>query len=211
MIDTCISAYCVISDNKIVINGETYFKDNASQDFNEFIKAAYRFSNINYLKFFKMDRLCKLGFVAADLLIKQTQILEKYDSKNIAIVFSNRASSLDTDRDHQQSINDRDNYFPSPSVFVYTLPNIVTGEISIRHKIYGENIFFISNQFDENLLYNYVNTLFSSSSADCCMAGWIDIDKNSYKAIIYIIEKSTNNSKDIIFDTENLKKLYTKY
>lgn len=211
MIDTCISAYCVISDNKIVINGETYFKDNASQDFNEFIKAAYRYSNINYLKFFKMDRLCKLGFVAADLLIKQTQILEKYDSKNISIVFSNRAASLDTDRDHQQSINDRDNYFPSPSVFVYTLPNIVTGEISIRHKIYGENIFFISNQFDENLLYNYVNTLFSSSSADCCMAGWIDIDKNSYKAIIYIIEKSTNNSKDIIFDTENLKKLYTKY
>ena len=211
MIDTCISAYCVISDNKIVINGETYFKDNASQDFNEFIKAAYRFSNINYLKFFKMDRLCKLGFVAADLLIKQTQILEKYDSKNIAIAFSNRASSLDTDRDHQQSINDRDNYFPSPSVFVYTLPNIVTGEISIRHKIYGENIFFISNQFDENLLYNYVNTLFFSTSTDCCMIGWIDIDKNSYKAIIYIIEKRTNNSKDIIFDTENLKKLYTKY
>ncbi|OFX23971.1 MAG: hypothetical protein A2033_06815 [Bacteroidetes bacterium GWA2_31_9] len=210
MIDTCITAYCVINDNKIVINGETYFKDNESQDFNEFIKAAYRFSNINYLKFFKMDRLCKLGFVVADLLIKQTAILEKYDSKNISIVFSNRASSLDTDREHQQSINDRNNYFPSPSVFVYTLPNIVTGEISIRHKIYGENIFFISNQFDEKLLYNYINTLFSSSSTDCCIAGWIDIDKNSYKAIIYIIEKSTNNSKDIIFDTENLKKLYIK-
>ncbi|OFX49874.1 MAG: hypothetical protein A2046_16145 [Bacteroidetes bacterium GWA2_30_7] len=211
MIKYYISAYCVIKDNKTVINGETFFQGNESQDFNEFIKATYRFSKINYLKFFKMDKLCKLGFVAADLLINQTGILKSYDSKNIAIVFSNKAASLDTDREHQHSIIDRNNYFPSPSVFVYTLPNIVTGEISIRHKIYGENIFFISNQFDENLLFNYVNTLLNNFSTDCCITGWVDVDKNSYKAIIYIIEKSTIGSKDIIFDTENLKKIYTKY
>lgn len=211
MTNYCISAYCVINNSKIVINGETFFDYNESSDFNEFIKAAYRFSKINYLKFFKMDNLCKLGFVASDILINKSRILEKYDPKNIAIVFSNRASSLDTDRVHQKTINARNNYFPSPSVFVYTLPNIIIGEISIKHKIQGENIFFISNQFNEKLLFNYIRTLFYSTSTDCCITGWIDIDKNSYKAVIYIIEKCINHTKDIIFDTENLKKIYTKY
>ena len=41
----------------------------------------------------------------------------------------------------QETIQHADSYYPSPALFVYTLPNIVTGEIAIRNKYYGETSF----------------------------------------------------------------------
>ncbi len=102
-----------------------------------FFTAAYRYFNISYAKFFKMDNLCKLGFLASELLLrKRKNISEKYPGDEVGILLSNAGSSIDTDRNHQKSISERDEYFPSPSVFVYTLANIVIGEICIRHKLY---------------------------------------------------------------------------
>jgi hypothetical protein len=68
-------------------------------------------------------------------------ILKDEDHSRTALVFANRSSSLDTDFKYQESINSQENYFPSPAVFVYTLPNICVGEISIKHKMQTENAF----------------------------------------------------------------------
>ena len=102
----------------------------------EFFTAAYRYFNISYAKFFKMDNLCKLGFLASELLLQGKNISEVYRGDEVGLLLSNAGSSIDTDRNHQKSISKRDEYFPSPSVFVYTLANIVIGEICIRHKLF---------------------------------------------------------------------------
>ena len=99
-----------------------------------------------------MDNLSKLAFLAADLLLKNE--VNEGEENNIALLFANKSSSLDTDVKHQESIADRQNYFPSPAVFVYTLPNICMGEISIRHKLYTENSFFIFAQFNAEFFAN---------------------------------------------------------
>ena len=65
-----------------------------------------------------MDNLCKLAFLSAEIVLNDSDILK--EERNVALVFSNNASSLDTDRKHQEAINDKDNYYPSPAVFVYT-------------------------------------------------------------------------------------------
>ena len=62
------------------------------------------------------------------------------------MVFANSNSSLDVDIKHNASIADKEKYFPKPAVFVYTLPNIMLGELSIRHLLRGENIFFVSEK-----------------------------------------------------------------
>ena len=93
-----------------------------------------------------MDSLSKLAFLAGDILLNEELSIE--EENNIALVFSNKASSLDTDRKHQESIQNQENYYPSPAVFVYTLPNICIGEISIKHKLYSENSFFIFDSFN---------------------------------------------------------------
>src|SRR3712207_7060242 len=51
---------------------------------------------------------------------------------------------------YEQTICHRAQFFPSPSVFVYTLPNIVTGEIAIRNHYHGETHFFVIPRSEEH-------------------------------------------------------------
>ncbi len=182
----------VIAENKIFINDtEDYTeKDINKHDFAKFAKSVYKHYNIKYPKFYKTDNLSKLGFLAAEILLMNTDILSKYKSEEIAVILSNESSSLDTDAKYQETIKDRKNYFPSPAVFVYTLANIVIGEICIRHKIKGENTVFIEKDFNKNFIFNYADILFNEEKARLCLAGRINYnypDKN-YKAELYLLE-----------------------
>ena len=92
-----------------------------------------------------MDSLSKLGWLAAEILLKDSFNKEALSVRKMSgLVFANANSSLDTDIKYYETAKD----IASPALFVYTLPNIVIGEICIRHNFKGENAFFISEQFD---------------------------------------------------------------
>lgn len=196
-----IKSYCHIKNHNISVNGELLFNDN-SEEFSAFIKSAYKFLETDYSKFFKMDNLSKLAFLAADVLLKNENLNE--EENNIALVFSNKASSLDTDRKHQAAIENDAEYFPSPAVFVYTLPNICLGEISIKHRLYSENSFFIFERFNAEHLQLYTNSLLQSKKAEEALCGWVDFDENSYDAFLYLVEKEGK----IEHNTEEITRLY---
>ncbi|MBU2938203.1 3-oxoacyl-ACP synthase [Lacinutrix sp. C3R15] len=195
-----IKSFCSIKNNQVSLNGSVVYKDEENS-FSQFIKAAYKQQNSKYPKFFKMDNLSKLAFLAADILLKNEN-LSKEKENNIAIVFSNKSSSLDTDRKHQESIQNKESYFPSPAVFVYTLPNICIGEISIKYKLYSENSFFIFDSFNATHLLTYTNSLLSSNKANQVLCGWVEFDdENNYQAFLYLVStKGTtkHNKQDII-------------
>ena len=146
-----ISDYCSIRNNTVVLHGQTTYAD-AGSGYQEFLTGVYQHFKVSYPKFYKMDNLSKLGFLTAELLLRNKNIHQQYTGNEVGIILMNASSSLDTDRHHQHTILDRNNYFPSPAVFVYTLPNIVIGEISIRHKITGEGTFFVQEKFDPSFL-----------------------------------------------------------
>ena len=137
-----------ITPNGTILNGDTISTANIAGLYREFVG--------DYPKFFKMDSLCKLGFIGAELLLKDISAEEK---ENAAIILFNRNGSLITDRNYQKTITD-DNYFPSPALFVYTLANIVTGEIAIRNKIYGESSFYVLNNPDVDLMNDIINNAY---------------------------------------------------
>lgn len=198
-----IRSYCSIFNNKVMLNGQLFF-ESPETDFSTFIKLAYKKMDTNYPKFFKMDNLSKLGFLAADILL--TQLSKDFGNlNNIALAFSNSASSLDTDRKHQNSIVDKENYFPSPAIFVYTLPNICLGEISIKHKLYSENSFFIFNHFNAGYLFDYATSLIQTGKADEVLCGWINCDAEDYEAFLYLVSKEGS----IAHNKEEIIKLYT--
>ncbi len=178
-----IEHYCRITEGRISKNGTLVF-ESGETEFSDFIKSAYKTLRIDYSKFFKMDSLSKLALVAADLLLLDEP------EKNMALVFSNRASSLDTDRKHQQSIQDSESYYPSPAVFVYTLPNICLGEISIKHRLFSENGFFIFNRFKAGNLFDYANSLLAMQKAEKVLCGWVDFDCEKYDAFLYVVAKN---------------------
>ncbi|RSK41382.1 3-oxoacyl-ACP synthase [Mangrovimonas spongiae] len=192
-----ISSFCRIKNNHVTLNGDTVFSKEGT--YSEFIKSAYKNLDIKYPKFFKMDRLSKLAFIAANVVLNHENVTPEQE-ENIAIVFSNKASSLDSDRTHQTSIQNKENYYPSPAVFVYTLPNICIGEISIKYKLYSENSFFIFDNFNAKHLLTYANNLLDTKKADKVLCGWVEYDGNNYDALLYLVGnkgKTEHNTTEI--------------
>jgi hypothetical protein len=204
-----ISKYCMVDGGQILIDGETVFLDKSRENFKEFIIEAYKQKYITYPKFFKMDNLAKLGFVASELLLHD--VMDRNIPKTeMGIILANRSSSLDTDEKYQKTIIPGEDYFPSPSVFVYTLPNIAIGEICIRNKILGENTFFIYEHFDSDMLCNYVIQLFIKKAVSSCLTGWLEFKNDEYFAFLMLIEAHTESDK-IIFDADTVNELYKRF
>ena len=82
----------------------------------------YRELGLQYPKFFKMDNLSKLGYLAASKLCLESNIKE--GGEHFALLLARGALSLDIDMDFHKTISDVDNYYPRPSLFAYTLPHI---------------------------------------------------------------------------------------
>lgn len=143
----------------------------------------------NYPKFYKMDGLSRLGFVASEILLNA----EKGETdKERAIIFFNHSSSIASDRNYKESINDKNNYFPSPSIFVYTLPNIVTGEIAIRNHFHGETSFFILPDKDERMMEEILQASCRDVQSKSFLTGWIDYEDERHFEADLKIKKMRN-------------------
>lgn len=205
-----ISDYCSIRDHEVVLHGQcVYTHEDAGLQ--EFLTGIYQHFTVSYPKFYKMDKMSKLGFLTAELLLRNKNIHQRYAGNEVGIFFMNSSSSLDTDRNHQHAILDRNDYFPSPAVFVYTLPNIVIGEISIRHKFTGEGTFFIQEKFNPSLLVPYIKELLDQGLIRCCIAGWVETDGHDYESVLYLIEKTDRPNAGIAnFEPASMQRIFDK-
>ena len=204
----CISEFCKIKGNVIHSSLDQFHKKIILEnDFADFSKVLYQQLNVDYPKFFKMDNLCKLAFLTSEILLKNAS-LHEYNEEKIGVVISNAASTLDTDNNYFNTIIDKNNYFPSPALFVYTLPNILNGEICIRNKIKGENAFFVFDEFNPNFICDYVMSLFKTEKIDCCITGWVDYTKDNFESILFLVEKNTIEISKKQFNKENTKEIY---
>jgi hypothetical protein len=197
-----ITASCIIDNQIVYKNGEPVFKEN-SLELPEFLIAAYRHFEWQYPKFFKMDNLSKLGWLANEILLQGSFDKEKYRAEEVGIVLSNANSSLDNDIRYYETTKT----IASPALFVYTLPNIVIGEISIRHHFKGEDAFFISEDFDAGFMEQYVSNLINNNILQCCICGWVDVLDDKYNATLFLIEKDKSDNS-VNFTKENLNKIY---
>ncbi len=160
----------------------------SDRPFAEFIRDEYRALNAPNIKFFKMDDQCKLGYVAVEKLLQGVDLDE--DTTRTAIVVANHAASLDTDWRHQQLLDAHEPV--SPAVFVYTLPNIVSGEICIRHHIQGENTFFVQNAPD-GFARQYAEMLLQRGIANRVIVGWCELLGDHYAAKFDELVKTIDN------------------
>lgn len=200
-----IISHIRIEDFKVWKDGELYLDFEENRLLNKFLKAAYKQLEIKYMKFFKMDSLSKLGLIGTELLIQNNPLLEKYQPEEISVVLANESASLDVDRKYYDTIKDPKNYFPSPALFVYTLPNIMLGEICIRHKFQGENACFVQKEFDPHFLFDYGEDLMANREQKALIGGWVEVIGDKYKAVMYLIE---NDGTELIHNPANLKSLF---
>jgi 3-oxoacyl-[acyl-carrier-protein] synthase-1 len=140
-------------------------------------------------KYYKMDPLCRLGYIATELLLMAENSPSDMPRNDRAVVFFNGSSSIMADMVYEKSIEDKDNYFPSPSAFVYTLPNIVIGEIAIRNHYQGETSFYILNQRNDDIIEQVVEASFIDKDTTSMISGWLDYqDDAHFEADLFITE-----------------------
>lgn len=189
-----VNHYCKISNGQVILDDKVLFS-NQEEDFSDFIKSVYKKFEIDYPKFYKMDPLCKLSIVAASLLLNN---FESDIEDDMALLLSNKSSCIDIDLMHQSTIKDPESYYPSPANFVYTLPNIALGEISIKYKLRSENSFFIFEDFNPEFMVDYANSLIHLNKASSVLCAWVEVNKNNYKAFVYKVSPNgkTEHSKE---------------
>jgi 3-oxoacyl-(acyl-carrier-protein) synthase len=80
-------------------------------------------------RFLRMDLMCRLGFMAVELLDAHFEARPAVQRDRLGVCVESFTGSLDTDIRFAQT--------PRPSIFAYTLPSTVIGEICIRFGFRG--------------------------------------------------------------------------
>ena len=164
----------------------------------ELLTQIYKQQIGGYPKFYKMDPLAKLGFVASELLLileqelassRQEQIIPRFtEREDRAIVLVNHSASIAADDIYAKTIQTGDDYFPSPADFVYTLPNIVTGEIAIRNHYYGESNFLCVQDISQT--EDIIRMAFADPMTTSVIGGWLECTSpNDFEAELSIYVK----------------------
>ncbi len=179
-----ITGSVAVSNGTVTKDGVGLFRNENSRPAS-FFPSVYQHFQLNYPKFYKMDNLGKLGWLAAELLLKDGFQKDKYQPEEVGLILANANSSLDDDIKYLESTKD----IASPSLFVYTLPNIVIGEICIRNNFKGEHAFFIRDSFDAAFMEKQVSYLLDNAILKTCICGWVEVIDESYKAVLFLIEK----------------------
>ena len=164
------------------------------------LTALYRAEVGDYPKFFKMDTACKLGFLLAERIAEEPRFTPREDR---AVLMFSTCGSLCNDRHYEASVRE----FPSPSLFVYTLPNIITGEIAIRNKYEGETSAYVLERFEPETFVALVEQAFQDAVTESAVCGWVDVRADDdFTAFAFLVERDGTGmelNKETIYGTVN--------
>lgn len=161
-------------------NNKIYLNDNFIAEFTENtplenIIAAYRALLKPYPKFFKMDILSKAAFVVSEILLQQIEPQDTETNNRTAVILSTASGCIDVDKQFEASRKE----IASPALFVYTLPNIMLGEICIKNKFKGEQLCTICEHYDEEVMMMNVTDLLTHRGTLRCLFGHIEVNEKS--------------------------------
>lgn len=199
-----ISLCVEITEGKLFINGKQEFLC-PSISFDDALNSINKKYVIVHQRYGKMDRLARLGYTTTELLIG-IQPINKYSDSDVGIILSNHSSSIDTDLKY----NETTNTIPSPSLFVYTLPNIVLAEICIKNKLKGENLFLVSDTFNTTEIYNIIIEMLNNNRAKACIAGWVEVFEHNYRSVAFLVEKNDNEMSKNELTIKNIDNCFIK-
>ncbi len=187
----------MVISHRVVINNEMVMRDGVLLKGKHDLPAEefYREFKWNYPKFFKMDKPCKWAFAGSELLLSGIDV-SKPDKVGVVLFTSH--GCIDVDKRYLDTIA-----MPSPALFVYTLPNIMLGEICIRHGFKGEQLCMVSEEYDADELFFSVDQLFKNKAPDACLCGWVDCWGDHHDVRLFWVTKDGSGTA---FTSGNMSK-----
>jgi 3-oxoacyl-(acyl-carrier-protein) synthase len=89
-------------------------------------------------RFARMDFMCRLGLLAAELLAAGFDTMTPARRERVGVCVETFTGSLDTDVRFART--------PRPSLFAYTLPSTLIGEVCIRYRLMGPVLCLVAPQ-----------------------------------------------------------------
>lgn len=169
----------------------------------DILSESYKALAIVYPKFYKMDLLSRLGFLAVEWLSPEIDRNRPFDT---GIICSTHQGCLEVDK----AFNHSRETFASPALFVYTLPNIALGEICIRNQIKGPQVCLIEEGSNAELLCENALNLLSRGRARNCIVGHIDAtEKLLFADMAWVSDTADLDS--VLLTPENLACRFEQY
>ena len=125
-------------------------------------------------RYYKMDLFSRLAYVGTTLLAKDT--LGDCPGEEVALFIFTLNGSVLADRKHLSTFSDPDTFYPSPAVFINTLPNVVLGEIAVKNNIKGETTLVLLPDRDEATIQRIIEATLSATKPAVMLYGWVDCD-----------------------------------
>lgn len=154
----------------------------------------YRYYELSYAKFFKMDMLCKWAWLGTELLLKDEDgnwRYQQFDKNNIGVLLASAQGCIALDKKYRSSMDS----IPSPALFVYTLPNIMLGELCIRHGFKGEQLCLIQESFDSTAMELWLKDGFENRGMEACLCGWVNATEKESEVLLFWITKDELSSE----------------
>ncbi len=194
-----INHYLCWNDRRISRDGQPMMEPEADTMAN-IPMHVYEKLDMDYPKFFKMDLSCKVAFLATELL-KPFPDAEK---ERTAVILGTYSGCIEVDKQFENSIQT----FASPALFVYTLPNIMLGEICIRNGFKGEQLCLIDKQPDWAEMSFLAEDLLSKRNMDTCLLGFIDANRQHITAHLAWIGKTAVPGESLPLSAQNLERIF---
>lgn len=176
-----------INRGKVECNGKIFFQTAAKSE-PEFFKALYSHLDLSYPKFFKMDEVCKLYFLGVEILLQESEWTAGAGDKTDQII-GTTSGCLYSDLRHSAVLSAKSGTTPSPANFVYTLPNIMLGEVCIRHGIKGKTDCFVMDNYDESFLDGYAKQTMKAKETENCIGGFVNYEPGNYSCFLRLYAK----------------------
>ncbi len=189
-------SFCSIRNKQVRLNDTLLFDAVKTESSSSFLMEVYKFLELKYQRFHKMDELCKYAIIASSLLQKD----HKLSSDKTALLLSNACGSTPTDTkytDYSFPQEGQEEFVNNPATFVYTLPSVMMGELAILFGFNSENQFIISPKFQaDNLLLHADLLLVSNRDVEHILCGWINIDESGEDVFLFSLQRNFMLSKD---------------
>ncbi len=135
------------------------------------LTAAWATLGTNYDRFHRTDRLARLVLLCAEALLAGLPDDDDLHERT-GTVLTGRHGSMDSDLRHYEALRQGQ---VSPAVFVYTLPNIALGELTIRHRLFGPGLCLLDEGPDTGRLRDLCAWMLDGEGMHRAICGRADI------------------------------------
>lgn len=156
-------------------------------------------------RFVRMDRNSKLVSIAAAPFFVPGAALSKYPKDSIGMVIMGTHGSMDTDQRYVEQLQAENH--ASPGLFVYTLPNIAMGELSIQHGLHGSGLCLLSDSPDIVQMRDACEILLEDHGMEVLICGWANIFAGSAVATFMVV----TTGKEGNWDNDELERIFNEH